>query len=459
MIGDNINTQIKKKRIYPKDFDLNNELYSLSCEKEKVFLTGDKEEDKKKLETTNSNEKNKLNIMDQKNYSLISFITSTKLPDLYHRYCFTSGNEYSIINSNDNDNENEKNKEKKIKINNNDSESESSSNLLIKNKNIRYFTFNYIKNYKCTNCGEIGHMSLDCPYDNIIYCLKCNKKGHEEKDCIFLKCFKCNKFGHRNFECPIKENNLNICTRCFGIGHKNEECIKDPIYPSINYYNFNNFSCPFCGSKKHLVCPIQIDYNYDIVKEDSFNDYTNDNNNDLQKLKNNNNDFIGEREEGEIIHKKNYFNDMNNCDIARCIFCPICGERHSINQCREYLNNKDKYRNKFDEQRENYVKNFLFKNNRNYRNNSFRGRDNYGNKIRERSREEIYNNNKRNRAPNYYHNNNNYNNNHNNSNYNNNKFNNNNFNSNNFHYNDNNFRRGNYRGKNNNNFSKRNYSN
>ena len=393
----------KKKRTYPKDFDQNNELYTLSCKKEKILLTGDPEEDMKKIQTINSEDKkNRLNIMDKKDYSLISFITSTKRPDLYHRYCFTSGEDYTIkLLKNQNEKvENSKNENEENEYS--DSNNSSSENYsTMKNKSIRYFTFNTNITYKCFNCGEVGHMSGNCPYENIIYCLKCNKKGHEERDCTYTKCFKCNQFGHKSFQCPFKIDKLKICTRCFGIGHKNEDCLKNPIYPSNNYFNFNKCKCSFCGSNKHLVCPFSNDKLNNFKQDDNYKEF---NQFDVEKWEENrkkigkddnkdNKDDNNSEEEGEIINDRNYFEDLDDSKIASCIFCPICAGRHTIQNCEEYKLNQDKYKNKFDEQRENFVKNLLNKN-RDIRDNHNRNRDyNYNNNNREYNNNRDYNNN------------------------------------------------------------------
>ena len=406
----------KKKRTYPKDFDLNNELYTLSCKKEKIILTGDPEEDMKKIQTINSEDKkNRLNIMDKNNYSLISYITSTKRPDLYHRYCFTSGEDYSIKLLKDQNEKIENSKNENEENEYSDSNKSSENYSTMKNKSIRYFTFNTNITYKCYNCGEVGHMSGNCPYENIIYCLKCNKKGHEEKDCPYTKCFKCNQFGHKSFQCPFKIDKLKICTRCFSIGHKNEDCLKNPIYPSENYYSFNNVQCLFCGSNKHLICPFSVEKSFDFKDGDNFDKFKKS---DVEKWEENrkkngkdggNKDGNNSEEEGEIINERNYFEDLDDSKISSCIFCPICAGRHTINNCEEYELNQEKYKNKFDEQRENYVKNLLSKNrdtrdnynrNKEYNNNrQYNNKDNnnyrkYNNKDYNSNRDNNDNNNR-----------------------------------------------------------------
>ena len=112
---DKKNNENKEKQNITND----NDLFTLSYKKEKILLTGDIEEDMKKIQTINSSDiNNRLNIMDKKDYSLISFITSTKRPDIYHRYCFTSGEDYQIKIPPKKQEENkkeEKNEEKKLK--------------------------------------------------------------------------------------------------------------------------------------------------------------------------------------------------------------------------------------------------------------------------------------------------------------------------------------------------------
>ena len=433
-----------------------NDLFTLSFEKEKILLTGDPEEDMKKIQTINSSDiNNRLNIMDKKDYSLISFITSTKRPDIYHRYCFTSGEDYQIkippkkqeenkiedknlkeekeikeekeekeLNENEINEKKELKEEKENQSNElneqnkiNDSENESSSSLnykTMKNQSIRYFTFNNNITYKCFNCGEVGHMNINCPYENIIYCLKCNRKGHEEINCPYTKCFKCNKFGHKNFQCHYKINKEKICNRCLSIGHSSNQCLKEPFYPYNNFYIENNYLCKFCGSNKHLVCPFKKDFKFDFnfnFENNEKNDFTFSNddiekweeykkkyNKDDQKEENNvinNNNIIkDESEEGEIsFDSNNIINGIENNEIANCIFCPICAGRHSMEKCEEYILNKDKYKNKFDEQRKNYVIDILKNNKNNNKDYNNRNKDNnsYKKLERERSREKDLN--------------------------------------------------------------------
>ena len=422
-----------------------NDLFTLSYEKEKTLLTGDIEEDMKKIQTINSSDiNNRLNIMDKKDYSLISFITSTKRPDIYHRYCFTSGEDYQIKIPPKKQEENkkeEKNEEKELKeekenesneLNeqnelNDLSENESSSSLnykSMKNQSMRYFTFNNNITYKCFNCGEVGHINVNCPYENIIYCLKCNRKGHEEINCPYTKCFKCNKFGHKNFQCHNKINKENICNRCLSVGHSINQCLKEPFYPYNEFYIDNNYLCQFCGSNKHLVCPFKKNFKFDFnfnFENNENNDFTFSNddiekweeyrkkyNKDDKKEENNfinsNNNIKEESEEGEIsLDSNNIINGIENSEIANCIFCPICAGRHSLEKCEEYILNKDKYKNKFDEQRKNYVIDIL-KNNKNNNkeynkehNNRNKDYNNYKKYERERSREKDLNHNHRNK--------------------------------------------------------------
>ena len=441
---DKKNNENKEKQKITND----NDLFTLSYEKEKILLTGDIEEDMKKIQTINSSDiNNRLNIMDKKDYSLISFITSTKRPDIYHRYCFTSGEDYQIKIPPKKQEENkkeEKNEEKELKeekenesnelneqneLNDlSENESSSSSSSLnyksMKNQSMRYFTFNNNITYKCFNCGEVGHMAGNCPYENKIICLKCNRKGHEEINCPYTKCFKCNKFGHKNFQCQNKINKENICNRCLSVGHSINQCLKEPFYPYNEFYIDNNYLCQFCGSNKHLVCPFKKNFKFDFnfnFENNENNDFTFSNddiekweeyrkkyNKDDKKEENNfinsNNNIKEESEEGEIsLDSNNIINGIENSEIANCIFCPICAGRHSLEKCEEYILNKDKYKNKFDEQRKNYVIDIL-KNNKNNNkeynkehNNRNKDYNNYKKYERERSREKDSNHNHRNK--------------------------------------------------------------
>ena len=265
---------------------------------------------------------------------------------------------------------------------------------------------------------------MNCPYENIIYCLKCNRKGHEEINCPYTKCFKCNKFGHKNFQCHNKINKENICNRCLSVGHSINQCLKEPFYPYNEFYIDNNYLCQFCGSNKHLVCPFKKNFKFDFnfnFENNENNDFTFSNddiekweeyrkkyNKDDKKEENNfinsNNNIKEESEEGEIsLDSNNIINGIENSEIANCIFCPICAGRHSLEKCEEYILNKDKYKNKFDEQRKNYVIDIL-KNNKNNNkeynkehNNRNKDYNNYKKYERERSREKDLNHNHRNK--------------------------------------------------------------
>merc|ERR1711939_1256223 len=65
------------------------------------------------------------------------------------------------------------------------------------------------KNDKCFNCGDYGHWSKECPKAEV-KCYNCGEYGHISRDCnnerqpnvIPKKCFNCGELGHISSACP-----------------------------------------------------------------------------------------------------------------------------------------------------------------------------------------------------------------------------------------------------------------
>ena len=55
---------------------------------------------------------------------------------------------------------------------------------------------------KCHNCREVGHMQFECPNETKRdICILCGKDTHVSYECTEKMCFKCNKVGHQAKDC------------------------------------------------------------------------------------------------------------------------------------------------------------------------------------------------------------------------------------------------------------------
>jgi hypothetical protein len=234
-------------------------------------------------------------------YSLITFLSSKRKPDFYLNDKIIKAKFYKTKETKDEEEKEPQDSEK--------------DELDIKSSEQRYFNTNLT--IKCYNCGEVGHMSRNCPHDMIIICTRCNERGHDSFNCSNMKCFKCNKIGHRSFECKFKD--IQRCERCGHNGHVAVDCLAKPEGVSIN----NNLKkCRFCGERDHLICPFPRKM-YIIQEYDSDNVVFTD------------------EEETPVEREKN-----------REKLCPRCGGSHLLDRCkvRPPDNSFDKARAQFKRQ-------------------------------------------------------------------------------------------------------------
>jgi len=320
-------------------------------------------------------------------YSCISYMTSRRKPDIYAGEEVIKSKFYRV-NYMDNQASKVKaldnaliEKEKtfsilaEAEVFSTDSSSDEKNDIeRMKKQEPRYYHSGNIS-FKCYNCDEVGHTSRNCPNEKRIICHKCNQQGHIEENCPNMKCFKCNRIGHRSFECTVKSQEIEKCENCKNVGHMAEDCLITPL--KIKKSFLNNYQCIFCRSKGHLICPykketfIIEEYLSDNVEiseseedgecksEDDFYEIINKTNAAKmdKKYTNNKNITNNTNEKKEFLQKKRkrIINKLDNKDILKTIFCPKCGDQHSINDCNLQL----KF-NAFDQRRQNYSKSFFY---------------------------------------------------------------------------------------------------
>ena len=364
------------------------------------------EQPKSQPEEKSKKDKHHPIIYDRKNYSLTSFITCKKRPDIYFsNNKMLSGNDYIGIKKqkpSENNISNFNNNNKFISdsdLNSSDSSNNLSSNKSdsktdiysrLKNSNIRYFNFDSNLTVRCYNCNEVGHTNKNCPYEPQIFCYKCNSFGHEDRNCLLTKCFKCNKLGHKSNECNVSLKDMKLCNRCFNIGHSEKYCLINPEKHSVNFIKKNNLICEFCGSNEHLVCDLkknEEDFNFEEIEIDGEKINLN------ESVDTDNEEEKDESEEGEIKKEKNIISGLDNKNIKFTDFCPFCAGFHKLENC-EMFEKKKSNIFVFDEQRKAFVdfymkkinnnnilnnnnkRNFISNNNNNYNNKNFHN-DNY----------------------------------------------------------------------------------
>jgi hypothetical protein len=232
-------------------------------------------------------------------YSLITFLSSKRKPDVYLNDSVIKAKQYRTKQS----------KEEEENIPESDPEAPD-----MKRTELRYFNTNLT--IKCFNCGEVGHMSRNCPHDEIIICTRCNERGHDSFNCFNMKCFKCNRIGHRSFECKLKD--VKRCEKCGHNGHVSSDCLSK----ADNITDQNLKVCRFCGDDKHLICPFPR-------KMYIIEDYDSDN------------VIFSEDEEAELPSVKR--------ERRREKMCPRCAGDHILERCKVRPPN-----NSFDNAREQF---------------------------------------------------------------------------------------------------------
>jgi hypothetical protein len=203
----------------------------------------------------------------------------------------------------------------------------------------RYYNFTSNLSLKCNNCDQVGHLSKNCPMEEIITCIKCNQKGHKEINCPNIKCFKCNKIGHKSYECKlISGDQIEKCESCKNIGHLSKDCLIAPAQITLN----ENVICSICGHSGHYLCPNKqciIDDYYseevsvsdsesiedDYDSEDGFYDIVKKTLKKKGKQLKQNTSLKRKR--------KRIFENIRLRDIRKTKFCPKCAEMHSIKEC------------------------------------------------------------------------------------------------------------------------------
>jgi cellular nucleic acid-binding protein len=94
----------------------------------------------------------------------------------------------------------------------------------------------------CYNCGQMGHVSKDCPSGSS--CYKCGQQGHVLKDCtsaasLHRDCYKCGQVGHLSKDCPSIPSR---CYNCNSMGHISKDC-PSPL---------QKIACFNCGQQGHI---------------------------------------------------------------------------------------------------------------------------------------------------------------------------------------------------------------
>jgi hypothetical protein len=93
---------------------------------------------------------------------------------------------------------------------------------------------------KCTNCGELGHISKHCTQEKneaervVIKCYNCDKEGHRIRDCRsttwLTDCVKKNEFTDTNIQGTEARVDKFACKNCGKGGHKAADCKLHPVF-------------------------------------------------------------------------------------------------------------------------------------------------------------------------------------------------------------------------------------
>uniref|UniRef100_A0A7N1A0D1 CCHC-type domain-containing protein n=2 Tax=Kalanchoe fedtschenkoi TaxID=63787 RepID=A0A7N1A0D1_KALFE len=120
----------------------------------------------------------------------------------------------------------------------------------------------------CFNCGQQGHMTVNCTVEKKKRpCYYCGSTEHSFKKCTKGRdCFICKTGGHQAKDCPERCTSLKngsiadkICLRCGDSGHDMFSCKNNYFYEDLK-----TMQCYVCNDFGHLSCHNSSDH---ILKE------------------------------------------------------------------------------------------------------------------------------------------------------------------------------------------------